>query len=315
MTMDQAQINYLKIKKASYFAIAVSSTLFFLKMYAYYNTNSCSLHASAMDSFMDSIISFVNLGAVYITSFKRSKIAPLGWDKVSACVAVAQCILMLFLCFEIAHESFEKYFGYTAHELKNMEQVLLIAGIALVMSLALISYQKKIIKETDSLIVKADMAHFLSDVFSNILTFVGLLFAKLIDAVWIDAVLGLFVCFYLTKSSLQLLLTAFYTLLDLNFVKEQEKLLIELKERKYDFLSEDVQVLFSGMKLTIKIFISEAIIKDRQIILGIIENFIKQQKEAHNHCSNHRNGILGGCEHDSVGFSSSDIAEVVFMLK
>lgn len=286
--MTQEEINHSKIKKASLFAIIVSITLCVLKFYVYKTTQSCSLHASAMDSVMDTAVSLINLFAVYMLSTKKNNLAPFGWDKIAVLVSTLQCVIITGLSLEILHESFTKLWS-NSHNIENFSNIIGVSLISFFISLSLTFYQKKVIKETNSLVIKADMIHFISDIYSSLFMFIGFVFIKLFNTLWIDAVLGVIVSFYLISSVSHLLKTSLFALLDLNLSVEQEKVLKALRSHNYDFKKEDVHVTFSGARFVINITINSKLIDKVSQIRNIIQQVpdIEIENECHAHICTH----------------------------
>ncbi|WP_342261948.1 cation diffusion facilitator family transporter [Alphaproteobacteria bacterium endosymbiont of Tiliacea citrago] len=289
---NQKEINQWKIKKASFFAVTISVILCILKFYIYKTTDSCSLHASATDSLMDSGISLINLFAVYVLSFKNKKIAPFGFDKVAILITTFQCFVISFLAFEILHESFEKLLCQH-HEIHNFQNIFFVAVISFLLSFTLVLYQRKVVKETNSLIVKADMIHYISDIYSNSFIFIGFIFMKLFNIMWIDAALGVMVSFYLIKSVIGLFKVSIYSLLDLNFQKEKEEICKIVKESGYEIKDENINVMFSGQIFQINIKVEPNFIDNVNALKEKITTALKLKDHKHSSSCNHDNESIG----------------------
>ena len=96
----------------------------------------------------------------------------------------------------------------------------LIILIALILTFILISFQKYVIKITNSLSIKADRTHYTGDILMNIGVILSLICSYFIKTGWLDALFGVGVGLYLIKVSYQIIHQAIGMLMDTEMPKE-----------------------------------------------------------------------------------------------
>lgn len=261
-----------KVLNATYLALTVSIILSILKFGNYFLTNSVAIESSALDSLMDVGVSFANFLAIKLTLRKTSSKFPKGLDKISALVAVFQVVLVSVLSFHLIHECYEKLFHL--HPLEDLGNSYIIILIALLLNTILVAYQSKVVKETNSMIIKADMLHYKTDFLTNISIIIGLFFMNNFGIYWLDPVIGFVASFYLLFSVVFLLRDSIFTLLDGNDVSEQECVFQFLKKNNFEVELSDIYVSFSGIKNFCEIKVKQNDEKMKKMLEAEYETFV-----------------------------------------
>lgn len=157
---------HVLLRRVTLASIGVAVTLILAKLAAYVLTGSVAVLSSLLDSILDSIASLINFFAV------RQSLAPadaehrFGHGKVEPLAGLAQAGF-------IAGSSLLLLFESTNRLVTPVPVVQGSIGIgvmvfSLVLTLALVSYQKRVLARTESLAVRADTLHYTSDVVLNL---------------------------------------------------------------------------------------------------------------------------------------------------
>lgn len=201
------------IKYATQAAICVASVLFIIKASVWLNTGSQTIKLSLLDSGFDIFISFTNyLIVILVPQTSNNKF--FCYHKIAAISTIIQSILMLItvayslltaLSLEVPHASL-----YSVSML----------FISLALSYILVSFQRRVIEATDSLIVHADMMHYQTDLFMSSASIICLIGARYYPIPWLDSSIALGIGLYLLKTIGYLFYKAFRVLLDPNQHKD-----------------------------------------------------------------------------------------------
>lgn len=258
-------------KNATYFALCVSIVLSTVKFANYFLTGSLAIQASALDSLSDIAVSFANFVAIKLMQRKSSSLFPNGYDKIAAVVALCQIILVAFLASFLLHECFEKLTNPTPVE--EFGYGVLVITLALILTTALVLYQRMVVKKTGSIVIKADMIHYKTDFFTNFAILAGLFCMWAFDVCWLDPLIGILSAIYLLSAVVSLLKTSVASLLDMGSPKLAENISAILKDHKINIKSQDIAIFFTGTKNKIRIKVHK---EDVEMVQQIRNVLIKQ---------------------------------------
>ena len=153
---------------------------------------------------------------------------------------------------------------------------------SLLLTLALISYQQKVYKITGSLVVKADRAHFVSDILANAGA-IGALVLELAGVPYADAVGGIVVALLIIKAAWEVFEHALDMLLDKQLPNEDnEEFEKILKSQSLILGYHDVRTRRSGKTLFFQAhleFDNDILLLDAHKIVDHIEEQVKSRWE------------------------------------
>ena len=125
--------------------------------------------------------------------------------------------------------------------------------LALVLTGILIRFQMFVIRQTKSLSIRADNAHYNGDLMMNVGVLVSLMFSYILSAGWIDCVFGIGVSVYLLKSALYILRESVAMLMDEELPKHvQNKIKIQLSALKEIKKIQDLRTRQSGCQIFVQ---------------------------------------------------------------
>jgi len=189
------------LRLATRASVAVASILVVSKALAWWLSGSVSLLAGLTDSALDAVASFLNLLAVHYALRPADDDHRFGHGKAEALAGIAQALFIGGSAVLIALQALERLrnpqpLGDTAIGIGMML-------MSLVLTVALLAVQRKVIRATGSTAVRADSLHYRSDLLLNGSILLALLLARF---GWpqLDALFGLGIALYILWSALQI---------------------------------------------------------------------------------------------------------------
>ncbi|GBU07813.1 ferrous iron and zinc transporter [Bacteroidales bacterium] len=215
--IDKATADQLN-KRASLLAIAVSGFLCILKIFAALYTGSLSVLSSMVDSLSDIIGSIVTFFAIKISSLPASENHRYGYGKIEALSALFQSAFIAASACFIIFGGIKRFKDTTSIEQTSMGLVIMM--ISLIATFAIIYYQKRVYRKTQSQAILADSAHYVVDIATNISIITTLLVVKYFKIFWFDSLVAILISSYLLYTAYKLAADAIRMILDVELSKE-----------------------------------------------------------------------------------------------
>ncbi|MCK6265274.1 CDF family cation-efflux transporter FieF [Vibrio sp. ZSDE26] len=203
---------------AAWTATAVATLLLVVKVAIWWITGSVSLLASVIDSMLDIAASAVNLMVIRYALQPADKEHTFGHGKAESLAALAQAMFISgSACFLILN-GVERFFR--PHELNSPEYGVYVSFFAMIVTFALVRFQKHVVKKTGSQAIAADSLHYQTDLYMNgaIMFALGLSWFGVTQA---DAVFAVAIGLYILYSAFQMVSEAIQTLLDRKLPDEE----------------------------------------------------------------------------------------------
>ena len=204
--------DYSLVKRASKAAIAAAGIMVGAKFYAWFATGSLSLQASLVDSMLDILASILNFVII------RQAIKPadddhrFGHGKAEAIGGLVQTAFIAgsatWLMIDVAHRLLDP------HPLENVGLGNIVMIASSVITIALILFQRYVVRQTGSLAIKADSVHYETDLLTNVGVLISLNISAFFDWLWFDALVGAAIALYIFITSVKIALTAVDVLMD-----------------------------------------------------------------------------------------------------
>jgi ferrous-iron efflux pump FieF len=153
------------MRRATYASVATASVLIAAKLFAYLLTDSVSLLSTLLDSLLDAAASLVNLVAVRTAlvppdaehRFGHGKAEPLAALGQSAFIAGSAVFLLVEAGNRVVNPS----------PIQRSGIGLLVMAFSVLATIMLIFYQRYVIRRTNSVAIRADATHYVSDLLVN----------------------------------------------------------------------------------------------------------------------------------------------------
>lgn len=209
-------------KTAASVSITASFILFCIKITFGLLTNSLSIIASAIDSFLDLSASIINFFSIYHSSRPADDEHKYGHEKAEAIAALFQGFIIittsLFLVFEAIKRLNKDII------LDQLDKGIAVMIISLFVSYFLAGYLKSVAVKTESMALHADSFHFKTDLYTNITIITGLVLVKITGLTSLDSIITLLVSAYIIYSTFEIIKNSIDVLMDREL--SQEKLSI-----------------------------------------------------------------------------------------
>ena len=153
-------------RSAALASISVAVVLVALKTWASWRTGSTAMLGSLADSALDLIASLATLTGVWIASQPADEDHRFGHGKAEALAAIFQVMLIALSAFGIAVRAIMQLAGNA--QTAAAEEGIAVSLVAIVLTFALLGWQRYVMRRTRSLAIQTDHLHYKSDLFLNL---------------------------------------------------------------------------------------------------------------------------------------------------
>ena len=181
--------------RAAVASIAMAVILIVLKSWAAYKTDSTAMLGSLADSGLDLVASLVVLLGVRIAAQPADWDHRVGHGKAEALASLVQVILITISAIFIGFRAIQRLLAHA--ETADAELGIGVSLIAMVLTAALITYQRHVVRRTGSLAIGTDRLHYSSDLLLNGSVIVALALDQYAGLTGADAVFGLLIALWL----------------------------------------------------------------------------------------------------------------------
>lgn len=210
-------------KKSIALGVITSCFLISIKLGAWLLTNSLSMQASMNDSILDAMSSFLAYHALAFAAVKFDKNHNYGHEKVEGLMAIFQCLVVVYSGYVICREAYESFLDPTPVANSGIGIVIMIMSCIAVYQL--LYFQRYVAEKTESLLVKGDSLHYLSDFFMNICIIASLIISKYFAHV--DAICGVIVGVYVLYNAILIIKNALIDLMDEALPEDTRKAIMD----------------------------------------------------------------------------------------
>jgi len=187
--------------KAALASVSVAVILIGLKAYATWDTASVAMLGSLADSTLDLIASGVTLYSVHLARIPADRQHRFGHGKAEAIAALFQVILISLSAFGIAIRSIHVWL--TGGATTGAESGIAVSVFALLLTFALVGYQRAVIAKTASIAIQTDKVHYQSDLLLNAAVIVALVLDHMLGIAGADAIFGIGIAAFLLFGAFQ----------------------------------------------------------------------------------------------------------------
>jgi ferrous-iron efflux pump FieF len=210
-------------------SIAMAVTLIGLKSWAALQTSSMAMLGSLADSGLDLVASLVVLLGVRIAAQPADYEHRFGHGKAEALAALVQVILITLSAIFIGFRAVQRLLS--GAQTAEAELGIGVSVVAMVLTVALITYQRHVVRRTGSLAIGTDRLHYSSDLMLNGSVIVALVLDQFAGLTGADAVFGLLIALWLAWGAWKASSHALDQLMDREWPDERrERFLAATKE-------------------------------------------------------------------------------------
>jgi ferrous-iron efflux pump FieF len=180
---------------ASIASMSVATVLIAAKTGAWLITDSVSMLSSLIDSALDLVSSLITFVAIRAALTPADADHRFGHGKAEALASLVQVILISLSALFIGYRSVERLLA--GARTAEAELGIGVSVVAMVLTVALISYQRHVVSRTGSLAIGTDRLHYSSDLALNGSVIVALVLDQFVGLAGADAVFGLLIALWL----------------------------------------------------------------------------------------------------------------------
>lgn len=208
------------MKTAASASLLTAITLLVAKIFAWSLSDSTSVLSSLLDSLMDIVASAVNFYAIRYALMPADEDHPFGHTKAEGIAALVQSAFILGSSVLLLLQVGERLVNPKAISAVNESVGIMVFSVLL--TTALVAFQRYVSRKTKSLAVAADAAHYYGDILTGIAVIVALLVADL-GWYWADPLIALLIAAVLLFSVFGIMRSALAMLMDEALSPEDEE--------------------------------------------------------------------------------------------
>lgn len=189
------QANGRLMRLASYAAVSVALVLIAAKLAAWLLTGSVALLSSLVDSVLDGFASIVAFVAIRQALTPADKEHRFGHGKAEPIAALGQAAFIVGSALFLSVEAVRRL--WAPQPVAQQEIGIAVMVFSILLTLALVAFQRHVIRRTGSLVVSADSLHYKGDLLINLSIIASLVLTGWFDFPLADPVFALGIALYL----------------------------------------------------------------------------------------------------------------------
>lgn len=207
-------------------SVGTACFLLALKGYAAWSTDSVAMLGSLADTALDLVASCVTLYGIRVATIPADHDHRYGHGKAEALAALFQVALIAVSAVGIAGQAIRQFGAPAATH--DAGTGIGVSVAAIVVTLGLVVYQRRVIAETGSVAVSADNVHYQSDLLLNVSVIVALLLDQVAHLRGADPVFGVLIALWLGWGAVRSAGSAIDLLMDKEWPVEERDRMIAL---------------------------------------------------------------------------------------
>ncbi|MDE2562892.1 MAG: cation diffusion facilitator family transporter [Sphingomonadales bacterium] len=213
-------------RRAAYASITMALVLGGMKTWAAIATGSAAMLGSLADTTLDLVASLATLLGVWVAAMPDDHNHRFGHGKAEALAAMFQVVLISFSAIGIAWRAIHVWL--TGERMDDAGAGIAVSAIAIVLTLALVAYQRRVIRRTQSVAISTDNVHYESDLLLNLSVIAALALEQYAGLRGADAVFALGIAAWLGWGAWNASDTAINQLMDHEWPLEKREKFLEV---------------------------------------------------------------------------------------
>jgi ferrous-iron efflux pump FieF len=215
--------------RAALASVSVAMLLLFLKGYAAWATQSVAMLGSLADTGLDLVTSLATLYGVHLAAEPADRSHRFGHGKAEAIAALFQVLLIVVSALAIAARAVSRLLS--GEITANAEYGIGVSIAALVLTFALIAYQRRVIARTGSIAIRADNVHYQSDLLLNGSVIAALVLDQYLGLAGADPLFGIGIAAWLIWGAWRASSAALGQLMDKEWPEEKRRAFVAIASR------------------------------------------------------------------------------------
>jgi ferrous-iron efflux pump FieF len=241
-------------RMATYASVAVAAVLIAVKFAAWLETGSVALLSSLVDSLLDAVASLVNLVAVRHAMSPADREHRFGHGKAEPLAVLGQSAFITGSAMLLLAEAVRRLIWPVPVENPPAGIAVMIFSIAV--TIALVLYQRHVVRRTGSIAITADELHYRSDLVLNTSVIAALLLGSVLDFPLLDPLFGAAIGIWIVYSAVRLARLSLFQLMDHELPDEERERIRAIAQSHPDVAAaHDLRTRVAGPTAFIQIHI------------------------------------------------------------
>ena len=224
--MNTARQN-LKVQK---FIAAISILLFFIKIAAWYITNSVAILTDALESIVNVVAGLIGVYSLYVSAKPRDIDHPYGQGKIEFISAAIEGTLISVAGFIIFYEAIQNL--RFPHDIKKLDWGILLVAITAVINFVAGTLCVRTGKKNKSLALVASGNHLKSDTYSTAGIIAGLILLYFTKISWMDSAVAMLFAFIIIFTGYKIVRSSIAGIMDQADDLLLKELVVSLNENR-----------------------------------------------------------------------------------
>ena len=216
-------------RSAAYASISVALLLAGLKGWAVLATQSTAMLGSLADTVLDLVASVATLAGVWVAAQPADDEHRFGHGKAEALAAMFQVVLISISALTLAVRAIGQWFAGARPA--GATDGILVSAVAIVATLALLAWQRRVIARTGSIAISTDHLHYKSDLLLNLAVIAALALDQYGGIPGADPLFGLVIALWLGWGAWHASTEAIDHLMDREWPDERKAKFLEVVAR------------------------------------------------------------------------------------
>jgi len=213
-------------RRITLWSVATAAVLIVLKGVAFAASGSVALLSSLADSGLDLVASLITFWAVRYAAAPPDAEHRFGHGKAEAVASLVQAALVFASAALVGREAVDRLLNPV--EIQQGGWAVAVMVVSILLTGALVAAQDRALRQTGSVAVEGDRAHYFADLAANAVALVGIAGAAWLGFGQLDAIAGLIVCVWLLWGAFGVLRNAADHLLDRGLEAEARARIVAL---------------------------------------------------------------------------------------
>ncbi|WP_164118307.1 cation diffusion facilitator family transporter [Sphingorhabdus sp. Alg239-R122] len=232
-------------RNAAIASVSAALLLLCLKAYAEWATASVAMLGSLADTALDLFASLMTLFSVRYAAMPADAAHRFGHGKAEALAALFQVVLITLSAAFIGWRALERI--ASGDTTARAEYGIIVSVVAIAVTLALLAYQRRVIRQTESVAIEADHVHYQSDLLLNLAVIAALALDQYVGITGIDPAFGVAIALWLAWGAWRAATRAIDQLMDREWPEEKRLAFVEVAARHPELKSlHDLRTRTSG---------------------------------------------------------------------
>lgn len=266
-------------RSAAFASISVALLLVGMKVWAVFSTGSTAMLGSLADTALDLVASLATLAGVWVAAQPDDENHRFGHGKAEALAAMFQVVLISISALSLAFRAVGQWIAGARPE--GAEGGIVVSVIAMVATVALLAWQRYVIRKTKSLAISTDHVHYQSDILLNLAVIAALALDQYAGIAGADPFFGLAIALWLGWGAWGASQQAIEQLMDHEWPEERRTAFLEAVARHPEIKGlHDLRTRTSGDRDFVQFHLAvngDMTVREAHVVMDEVEAILKKE--------------------------------------